>query len=302
MVDATFEARLAETAASVEQRLDALLGATPLDGERTRPARLLDAMRYASLGGGKRLRPFLVIETARLLGHTGEGAERAASALELVHCYSLVHDDLPDMDDDDMRRGQPTVHRKYDPATAILAGDALLTYAFDVLADPATDADAGVRAELVLTLARTSGLGGMAGGQMLDLAAENRSLSEAEIAELQAMKTGALIKASVAFGAILARADASLRRDLDRYATAIGLAFQLADDLLDVESHADAVGKATGKDAERGKATLVGLLGLEASRRKLRDLVAEAEAALSRFGPEASVLRTAARFIAERQA
>ncbi len=302
MPKSAFTDRLADVAAMMEACLDSLLGTEPLDGETARPARLLDAMRYASLDGGKRLRPFLVIETARLLGAEDPGVARAAAALECVHCYSLVHDDLPDMDDDDLRRNRPTVHRAFDPATAILAGDALLTYAFDILSDRATHGDPAVRAELVLTLARAAGLGGMAGGQMLDLAAENATLSEVEIARLQAMKTGALIRAGVAFGTIIAGADAATRTDLDRYATTIGLAFQLADDLLDVEADAETVGKATGKDAERGKATIVSLIGPEAARTRLDALVGEAEAALARFGPEADVLRHAARFIADRTA
>ena len=302
MSKTAFDARLTDVAGTMEESLDRLLAEAPLAGETTRPGRLLAAMRYASLDGGKRLRPFLVIETARLLGSTGEGVTRAAAALECVHCYSLVHDDLPDMDDDDMRRGRPTVHRAFDPATAILAGDSLLTYAFDILADPATHADAAVRAELVLILARAAGLGGMAGGQMLDLEAENKTLTEAGIARLQAMKTGALIRAAVAFGAVLGAADAERRADLDRYAVTIGLAFQLADDLLDVEAAAETVGKATGKDAERGKATLVSLIGAEAARSRLDSLVEEAEAALAAFGPQAAFLRQAARFIADRKA
>ena len=296
-----FAQRLAATAARVEKVLDGLLSGEPLAGEIIRPERLLSAMRYASLDGGKRLRPFLVIETARMLGAEGVGVERAAAALECVHCYSLVHDDLPAMDDDDLRRGRPTTHRAFDEATAILAGDGLLTLAFDILSDPLTHFDGGIRAELVLVLARGAGLGGMAGGQMLDLAAEGRPHDAGEITRLQAMKTGALIKAAVSFGAILAGADAAASERLDRYGAAIGAAFQLSDDLLDVESTAEATGKATGKDAARGKATLVSLLGVGEARRRLDELIAAANDSLATFGPDADVLRAAAEFIAVRE-
>lgn len=296
-----FATQLSEAAAVTESTLDALLAEDPLAGEIDRPGRLVAAMRYASLGGGKRLRPFLVMETARLFGVEGAGVARAAAAIECVHCYSLAHDDLPAMDDDDLRRGRPTTHRAFDEATAILAGDALLTYAFDILGDPSTHDDAGIRAALVLRLARAAGLGGMAGGQMLDLAAEGRRLAENEIVTLQAMKTGALIRASVAFGAILGDADTETSARLDRFGADIGSAFQLADDLLDVESHADDVGKATGKDAERGKATLVSLLGAGEARRRLSALVSDAEDCLQPFGARADTLRQAARFIAERR-
>jgi farnesyl diphosphate synthase len=262
------------------------------------------AMRHAALGGGKRLRPFLVIETARVLGHDGDGSVRAGAALELLHCYSLVHDDLPSMDDDDLRRGRPTVHRAFDEATAILAGDALQSLAFEVLADPATDADPAIRSELVLGLARASGLGGMVGGQLLDLAAENRygavRLDEADIRRLQAMKTGAILAFSVEAGAILGRADQSDRAALRAFGRALGAAFQVADDLLDREASAEAMGKRTGKDQEKGKATLVDLLGPEGARRECGRLLAQALSALERFGPEADVLREAARYTVER--
>ena len=205
-----FRRRLDAAAEATEAALDALLAPTPLAGEIARPSRLLEAMRYASLGGGKRLRPFLVIESARLFGVTGASALRTACALEMIHCYSLAHDDLPAMDDDDLRRGRPTTHKAFDEATAILAGDGLLTYAFDVVADPATHADAGVRAALVLALARAAGLGGMVGGQALDLEAESAAtpLSQADILQLQAMKTGALLRFAVDAGAILGGANA----------------------------------------------------------------------------------------------
>jgi len=295
-----FAARLSRDAARIETMLDTLLSDVARAGEIARPSRLVAAMRHASLDGGKRLRPFLVMETARLFGIDDAGSARAAAAIECVHCYSLVHDDLPAMDDDDMRRGRPTVHKAYDEATAILAGDALLTYAFDILSDPDTHPDAAIRVALVARLAHASGLGGMAGGQMLDLAAEGRPLNEAEIVRLQAMKTGALLQASVAFGAILGGADGDSRDCLERFGAAIGGAFQLADDLLDLEADPGAIGKATGKDAARGKATLVSLLGPDEARARLAGFVEAAHASLDRFGPEADVLRETARFIAER--
>jgi farnesyl diphosphate synthase len=259
------------------------------------------------LGGGKRLRPFLVVETAALFGAPRQGALLAGAALECVHCYSLVHDDLPSMDNDDLRRGRPTVHKAFDEATAILAGDALLTLAFDILARPEVHSDAGVRSALVLELARASGLGGMVGGQMLDLAAEGRfdakrSLSEDEILTLQAMKTGALLRFGCRAGGILGQADAKTREQLDRYGVAIGKAFQIADDLLDVESDTATLGKAAGKDAAAGKGTLVSILGIPGARARLAELVAEAETALAPFGAKADILRACARFIAERRA
>nr|WP_245416214.1 farnesyl diphosphate synthase [Microvirga sp. 17 mud 1-3] len=270
-----------------------------------RPDRLLSAMRHAALGGGKRLRPFLTVETARLFACTGPGPLRSGSAIELLHCYSLVHDDLPSMDDDDLRRGQPTVHRAFDEATAILAGDALQALAFEILADPATDPDGSVRAELVLGLARASGLGGMVGGQILDLAAEGRygeaTLTEGEIRHLQMMKTGALLIFSVEAGAILGRADAAARAALRTYGRALGAAFQVADDILDREASAEALGKRTGKDLEKGKATLVDHLGMEGAKGECRRLVEEAQGSLEIFGEKAATLRDAVRFVAERE-
>ncbi|HEV7258614.1 MAG TPA: farnesyl diphosphate synthase [Bosea sp. (in: a-proteobacteria)] len=305
--DGDLASRLAQTAGEIEALLDALLGDAAQDGEIARPARLLAAMRHGSLGGGKRLRPFLTVETARLFGVAPAQALRAGAAVELVHCYSLVHDDLPAMDDDDTRRGRPTVHKAYDEGTAILAGDTLLTFAFEVLADPATHSSGDVRAALVLLLARASGLGGMAGGQMLDLAAEGRfgagaaeKLSEVEIRRLQAMKTGALLAASVEIGAVLGGASAGQRTALAAYGRALGAAFQVADDILDVEASPEQLGKATAKDQDKGKATLVSALGLDAAKRERDRLSAEAVAALAGFGAEADVLRAAARFAAER--
>jgi farnesyl diphosphate synthase len=297
-----FAARLNAVAAEVEAMLEALLSPVLLPGEQARPQRLLDAMRYAALDGGKRLRPFLVVESAALFGASGTGVLRAACALELVHCYSLVHDDLPAMDDDDLRRGKPTVHRAFDEATAILAGDGLLTYAFDVMADPATHPDAAVRCELALGLARASGLGGMAGGQMLDLAAEAAgiALSRAQIEQLQAMKTGALMRFGAEAGAIFASADADERGALIACGQALGAAFQIADDILDAEGDEAAMGKRVAKDAGRNKGTLVAVLGMEAAR-KLRDVLAQqAVDALAPFGARADVLAQAALFTAQR--
>jgi farnesyl diphosphate synthase len=310
-VDATaqFQDRLNQIAKDAESLLDQLFGKALANDELARPPRLLDAMRYASLGAGKRFRPFLVVESASLFDVPREQALMAGVALECVHCYSLVHDDLPAMDNDDLRRGQPTAHKAFDEATAILAGDGLLTFAFDILARPETHQSAAVRVDLVLALARAAGLGGMVGGQMLDLAAEGRfdrgvpqQLVEAQVATLQAMKTGALLKFACRAGAILGQASAAQREALDRYGTAVGKAFQIADDLLDVEGDPALVGKQTGKDAEAGKATIVGLLGPEGARARLRTLVAEAETALAPFGEAAAVLIAGARFVAERHA
>lgn len=299
-----FEARLLEAADTTERMLDSLLGPAPLPGETLRPPRFLEAMRYASLGGGKRFRPFLTIETARLLGLEGEGVARAAAAIEMIHCYSLVHDDLPALDNDDLRRGRPTTHKAYGEATAILVGDGLLTYAFDVMADPATHFDPKVRAELVLGLARAAGLGGMIGGQVLDLEAEEAPAphtAEAVI-ELQSMKTGALLHYAVLAGAILAQADAPAREGLSRYGHALGAAFQVADDILDVEADEEALGKRAGKDAGRNKATLVAALGLEAARTWRDSLAASAIAALESFpqGRTAAILKEAAHFVVAR--
>jgi farnesyl diphosphate synthase len=304
----SFSARLSAVAADTEALLARLLDDAPLAGETARPKRLMDAMRHAVLGGGKRLRPFLVVESAALLGAGGEGASLAGTALELIHCYSLVHDDLPAMDNDDLRRGRPTVHKAFDDATAILAGDALLTLAFDVAARPEVHADPAVRNAVVMELARAAGLGGMVGGQMLDLAAEGRfddkrvPLSEQEILTLQAMKTGALLRFACRAGALLGQADADTLKRLDRYGVVIGQAFQIADDLLDVEGDTATLGKAAGKDAAAGKGTLVSILGIDGARKRLAALVKDADAALAPFGAKADTLRATAHFIAERKA
>ena len=304
--DQDFTRRLSTVAAEAEDALTRLLGSSILPGEIARPERLMAAMRHSVLGGGKRLRPFLVVESAALFGVTGEGPLLAGCALECLHCYSLVHDDLPSMDNDDLRRGKPTVHKAFDEATAILVGDALLTLAFDILARDEVSADAGVRVELVRELARGAGIGGMVGGQLLDLAAEGRfdakrALTEQEIITLQAMKTGALLRFACRAGGILGKADASSRAAIDRYGAIVGQAFQIADDLLDVESDTATLGKAAGKDAAAGKGTLVTALGIEGARAKLDTLVAEAEAVLKPFGQKADILRATARFIAQRR-
>lgn len=310
MSDASvLDQRLAAAARQVEAELESLLGAAVRPGETARPERLMAAMRHGVLAGGKRLRPFLVIESAALFGIAAAEAVPAAAALELVHCYSLVHDDLPAMDDDDIRRGRPTVHKAYDEATAILVGDGLQTLAFETMAAPRTHPDAAVRAELTVLLARASGLGGMVGGQMLDLAAEGRfaagaplDLPEAEIRRLQAMKTGALIRFACLAGAVLGQASEPERQALAAYGEIIGLAFQVADDLIDHEGDAALAGKATGKDAARGKGTLVSLRGPQWARDELKRLVADAATQLAPFGDRAGTLVEAARFIAFRQA
>jgi farnesyl diphosphate synthase len=305
MHDSAFAARLAESQGSIERELDTLLSLEPKAGELARPKRIMEAMRYATLGGGKRLRPFLTIETARALGRTDNGPVRAGAATECIHAYSLIHDDLPAMDDDDLRRGRPTTHRAFDEATAILAGDGLQALAFEILADPATDPSAEVRVALCLGLARGAGLAGMVGGQQLDIDAEQATapLNVDEIKRLQAMKTGALLKFSVEAGAILAGADATARAALDTYGRAIGAAFQIADDILDVESDAATLGKRTGKDAEQNKGTLVSLLGLDGARRELDRLVNEAVAAVDAagVGAKGDMLRATARFVAMRK-
>lgn len=305
-----FARRLAEQAEAVEQALARRLDDEQRDHEIARPARLVAAMRHGALGGGKRLRPFLLMETAALLGVGREASLPAACAIECVHCYSLVHDDLPSMDDDDLRRGRPTVHRQFDEATAILAGDSLLTLAFEILAEEKTQADPLIRANLVLALARAAGLGGMAGGQMLDLEAEGRYAESrrdgppwpGDVRRLQAMKTGALLAAAVEMGAILGGAGLAQRMALSAYGQSLGAAFQVADDILDVESNPETLGKATAKDADRNKATLVVAIGLDAAKEERDRLADDAIRALRRFGPEADMLREAARFTSGRRA
>jgi farnesyl diphosphate synthase len=304
-----FLQQLDAAAKDIENLLERLLAAAPVEGELSRPPRLIEAMRYSSLGGGKRFRPFLVAESAALFTVPRPRALMAGAALECVHCYSLVHDDLPAMDNDDLRRGQPTTHKAFDEATAILVGDGLLTFAFDILSRRETHPQADVRIELVSALARAAGLGGMAGGQMLDLAAEGRfannvplKLDENSVRMLQAMKTGALLRFACTAGGILGGANAAQRKSLERYGSAVGQAFQIADDLLDLEGDPALVGKSTGKDAVAGKATMVGVLGGPGAKARLKELVAEAEDALAPFGDAASILIEGARFVADRHA
>jgi farnesyl diphosphate synthase len=296
-----FAQRLEFAAGLVERHLAAILDRTAAAGA---PERIVAAMRHATLGGGKRLRPFLVIETAALFEVAAEAALDAAAAVECVHCYSLVHDDLPAMDNDELRRGRPTVHKAFDEWTAILAGDALLTLAFEVLAT-ASATGPQVNAALVAELARAAGAAGMVGGQGLDLAFEKLNLpprpDAADVTHLQAMKTGALIRFACEAGAILAgpAAGPNERRALATFGERLGLAFQIADDLLDVEGDAAAMGKAARKDA--AKATLHAVSGMAEARRRLETLEAEAVAALAPFGPKAEALREAAAFAVRRK-
>jgi farnesyl diphosphate synthase len=289
---------LPQAAAEIEQTLDALLPAA--EGAE---ARLYDAMRYAAMGGGKRMRGFLVMEGARQFGVSRASALRVAGAIELLHAYSLVHDDLPAMDDDDLRRGKPTVHKAFDEATAILAGDALQTQAFQVLADEDTHSDSAVRIELVRCLARAAGARGMCGGQMLDMLAEQAGapLDEPAIGRLQLLKTGRLIEFSAEAGAILGKAPMSQRHALAAYGRDLGAAFQIADDLLDVTASAAETGKRTGKDAEAGKATLVTLLGVERARLQAERLAEQAIRHLDSFGERADLLRALAAYTVQRK-
>ena len=296
-----FAADIADCARAVETALAQQLVAAPLSGPGPAPDRLVEAMRHGSLEGGKRLRPLLVRQAAAIFNIPPARALPAGLAVEMIHCYSLIHDDLPAMDDDDLRRGRPTVHKRYDDATAILAGDALLTHAFGLLADPACHADPTIRIALVTELASGSGAGGMVGGQMRDIEGEKAGLAADDISTMQAMKTGALIRASVRMGAILGGADARALSVLTAYAEAAGRAFQLADDILDVTSTPEAMGKATGKDAALGKQTLVAQLGLDGARARLNQTVGEALSALRTFGPRADGLRATVRYFASRE-
>ena len=264
-------------------------------------ARVFEAMRYAALAPGKRLRPFLVLASARLFGVSARSALQVAAAIELVHSYSLVHDDLPAMDDSDLRRGRPTCHKAFDEATAVLAGDGLLTLAFEVLAHPDTHGDSAVRCELVSALAQAAGASGMVGGQMIDLIAENSSLDIGAITRLQRLKTGALIAFACESGPILGKASTEVRSALRGYAHDLGLAFQIADDLLDVEGSAGETGKPVGQDVAAGKATFVSILGRERARDQAELLVRQAVAHLDLFEERADLLRQAARFVVDRR-
>jgi farnesyl diphosphate synthase len=298
-----FAKRLDKTADDTEALLGRLLSDDILPDEIARPKRLMEAMRYSSLGGGKRLRPFLVVESAAVFGVPREAALLAGAALECIHCYSLIHDDLPAMDNSDLRRGRPTLHKKTDDATAILAGDGLLTLAFDIITRDEIHRDANVRLLLTRALARCAGIGGMVGGQILDLAGEGRfgDREPVDVARLQQMKTGALLRFGCIAGAILGQASAKEYQALDDYGRALGEAFQIADDLLDVEGDAAALGKPSGQDAALGKTTFVTQLGIEGARQRVRDLLTRADSTLSIFGDRADVLRAAARFVAERK-
>src|SRR5471032_457770 len=298
-----FAKRLDQTAEETEALLSKLLSDALLPDEIARPKRLMDAMRYSSLGGGKRLRPFLVVESSAVFGAAPDAALLAGAALNGIHAYSRFHDDLPPMDNSDLRRGRPTLHKAYDDATAILAGDALLTLAFDIITRDEIHKDATVRLLLTRALARASGIGGMAGGQMLDLAGEGRfgDREPVDVARLQQMKTGALLRYGCIAGAILGQSSPKEYQALDDYGRALGEAFQIADDLLDVEGDAAALGKQTGQDAALGKTTFVIQLGIDGAKQRLRDLVARADAALAMFGARGEVLRAAARFVAERK-
>lgn len=286
---------LGEFAASIEHNLLQLLP-KPQGMED----QVVDAMRYALLAGGKRLRPFLVMMTSRLFSVADEHAIRVAAAVECLHTYSLIHDDLPAMDDDDMRRGKPSVHKKFDEATAILAGDALLTLAFEILADAKTHPDPEIRCNLIAALSRAVGAMGMVGGQMIDLKAENQSLIESEINRMQQMKTGALIVFSCEAGAIMAKVEGERREALKHYARDIGLAFQIVDDLLDVERSSEDIGKTAGKDAQAGKATLVSLMGVSDARLSADKLIKQAIEGLQVFDEKADILRSLAAFIVDR--
>ena len=300
---AEFSKRLDQTAEDTEALLAKLLSDATESDEIVRPKRLIEAMRYSSLGGGKRLRPFLAVESAAVFGIPREAALLVGAALECIHCYSLIHDDLPAMDNSDLRRGRPTLHKAYDDATAILAGDALLTIAFDIITRDAIHKDAQVRLLLTRALARASGVGGMAGGQILDLAGEGRfgDREPVDVARVQQMKTGALLRFGCIAGAILGQSSQKEYQALDDYGKALGEAFQIADDLLDVEGDAAALGKPAGADAALGKTTFVTQLGIDGAKQRVRDLLARADAALSVFGDRGDVLRAAARFVAERK-
>src|ERR1700761_6154180 len=298
-----FAKRLDKTAEETEALLGQLLADKLETDEITRPKRLMDAMRYSTLGGGKRLRPFLVVESAAVFGVSRQSALLVGAALECIHCYSLIHDDLPAMDNSDLRRGRPTLHKKTDDATAILAGDALLTLAFDIITRDEIHRDPTVRLLLTRALARASGIGGMVGGQIYDLAGEGRfgDREPVDVARLQQMKTGALLRFGCIAGALLGQASQAQYQALDDYGKALGEAFQIADDLLDVEGDAAALGKPAGADAALGKTTFVTQLGIDGAKQRVRDLLARGDKALSIFGNRADVLRAAARFVAERK-
>ncbi len=292
---------LGEEIRRVQSEIDSVFDAIlPIPDDTS--ARLVEAMRYAAIGGGKRVRPLLVCSTAALFGVSRDAALRAGAAIEAIHVYSLIHDDLPCMDNDDLRHGKPTLHKAYDEATALLAGDALHALAFEILADDATSEDPFTRSELILTLGQASGMSGMAGGQMMDMVADEKGVvyDLQAITKLQQLKTGALLAAAVEMGAILGKVPPQARAHLRAYARDIGLAFQIADDLLDVEGDIEKAGKALRKDNEQGKQTFVTLMGVDQARDQARALVDQAVLRLASYGSEADILRALARFIVER--
>jgi len=290
-----FPARLAAVAREMEETLGAVLPSP--EGHQSI---IMEAMRYAALGGGKRLRPFLMIETARMLGYTDKGVHIAAAALECLHVYSLVHDDLPCMDDDDLRRGKPTVHKAYDEALAVLAGDGLLTHSFELLGRDDVHADTAVQLALISGLAKAGGTHGMIGGQVIDISVSESDRDEALITQLQDLKTGALIEYAVTAGATLAGANETQHKALQNYARDMGLAFQIKDDILDVEGDAAILGKAVGKDENLGKATFVSILGLEGAREKAAELGIRAKRHLDPFGKNAQTLCDTVDFVLNR--
>ena len=296
LVETDLSAALLRVAGVVEAALEALLPS--VEGAE---GRLADAMRYASLGGGKRMRAFLVMESSALFAVSETCAARAAAAVEMMHAYSLVHDDLPAMDDDDLRRGKPSTHKAFDEATAILAGDALQTRAFEVLAEPDTHSDPQARCELVMGLGAATGARGMAGGQMIDMLAEGRTLDGPAVTRLQALKTGRLIQFSAEAGAILGRAPLAQRHLLAAYGRDVGAAFQIADDLLDAEGSTEETGKTAGKDAAAGKATMVAVLGLERARAQAELLARQAAGHLDGFGERGELLRSLAAYVVTRR-
>ena len=293
--EAILSAGLADIQQDVDKAFDAMM---PVPDD-TR-ARLVEAMRYAAIGGGKRVRPLLVAATAAMFGVDRDAAVRTGCAVEAIHVYSLIHDDLPCMDDDDLRHGKPTVHKAFDEATAVLAGDSLHALAFEILSDTATSGDPFTRAELIATLAAASGMGGMAGGQMMDMVAEETDYDLHSITRLQQLKTGALLAASVEMGAILGKVAPEGRAHLRAYARDIGLAFQIADDLLDHEGDEDLAGKALRKDDEQGKQTFVTLMGPEGARQQAKALIEQAVGHLVSYGDDAALLCALARYIVER--
>ncbi len=287
---------MAEAGRLINQAIDDLLPET--DGDESR---VVEAMRYSCLAGGKRLRPLLVLETSKLFAVAQSCAVRGAAAIEFIHTYSLIHDDLPAMDDSDLRRGRPTAHKQFDEATAILAGDALLTMAFEILADPATHEDPNIRCQLVTALAKGAGAAGMVGGQMLDLMGENKSLDANGITRLQRLKTGELISFSCEAGAILGKASPPQRAALKAYAHDLGLAFQMADDILDATGSEEDLGKSVGQDAAAGKSTFVSILGLEQAKEQAAMIARQAADHLDIFEDRAETLRELAQYVVERR-